>query len=196
MRASRFFLSALTLAVLATLTSSPAIAVGQSVSGEGNATVPLAKISQSVIVELVFTGVGPVQARPVLSNKARTFPWVDSVGPWSGSVFQEKDIKPIVGARVVATGPWTINIKPLSSAPVISQGSGSQVIQLKKVARGNTTKRFSHEGSGEFKVFPISAKGVSGFASIEESGPYKGKAILPSGTKYIAIISSAPWQMR
>ena len=196
MRASRFVLSGLTLAVLATLTSSPATAVGQSVSGEGNATVPLAKISQSVIVELVFTGVGPVQARPVLSNKARTFPWVDSVGPWSGSVFQEKDIKPIVGARVVATGPWTINIKPLSSAPVISQGSGSQVIQLKKVARGNTTKRFSHEGSGEFKVFPISAKGVSGFASIEEEGPYKGKATLPPGTKYIAVIATGPWQLR
>lgn len=178
------------------LVGAPASAVGQSVTGEGNATVELSKISRSVIVELSLTGEGPVQARPVLTNGARTFPWVDSTGPWSGSVFQEKDIKPVVGARVIATGPWAITIKPLASAPVVTRGTGSQVIALKKATRGNASKRFVHEGSGEFKVFPISAKGMSGFASIEETGAYSGKATLPPGTKYIAVIATGPWQMK
>lgn len=196
MRASiRWLIGTLTL-VTVVFIGAPASATGQSVTGDGSATVELSKISKSVIVELTFTGEGPVQARPVLSNGARTFPWVDSTGPWSGTIFQEKDIKPVVGVRVAATGPWTITIKPLASAPAATRGTGSQVIQLKKATRGNTSKRFVHEGSGEFKVFPISAKGLSGFASIEETGAYKGKATLPPGTKYIAVIATGPWQMK
>lgn len=193
--ALRWILGGFAVALMA-FTAPSASAIGHSVTGEGNAVVELNKISKSVIVELSFTGEGPVQARPVLSNGARTFPWVDSTGPWTGSVFQEKDIKPVVGARVTATGPWTITFKPLASAPVVTRGTGSQVIQLKKATRGNTSKRFVHEGSGEFKVFPISAKGMSGFASIEESGAYQGKATLPPGTKYIAVIATGSWQMK
>lgn len=196
MRTSIRWLTGLLTLVVVAFIAAPASAVGQSVTGEGNATVKLSKINKSVIVELTFTGEGPVQARPVLSNGARTFPWVDSTGPWSGSIFQEKDIKPVVGARVVATGPWTITIKPLASAPVATRGTGSQVIQLKKATRGTTSKRFTHEGLGEFKVFPISAKGMSGFASIEETGAYQGKAFMPPGTKYIAVVATGPWQMK
>lgn len=183
-------------AVFALVLIAPQAVANQTVSGEGNARVPLSKITNSVIVELTITSEGPVQARPVLSNAGKTFPWVDTTGPWSGTVFQEKEFKPIVGARVTAAGPWTISIKPLASAPKVTRGSTSMVIQLKKATRGNVSKRFVHEGQGEFKVFPISGKGMSGFAAIEEVGPYSGKASLPPGTKYIAITATGNWRMK
>jgi hypothetical protein len=168
----------------------------QTITGEGSATVPLKRITKSVIVEITINAEGPVQARPVLSNGGKVFPWVDSTGPWSGTVFQEKEFKPIVGARVSAAGPWTISVKPLATAPKVSRGTGSAVIQLNKIARGTVIKRFTYQGQGDFKVFPISAKGMSGFATIEESGPYSGRAFLPPGTKYIAVVASGNWQMK
>ena len=183
--------------VVALVLLTPGVAqANQTITGEGSASVPLKRITKSVIVELSINSEGPVQARPVLRNGGKVFPWVDSTGPWSGTVFQEKEFKPIVGARVTAAGPWTISIKPLGSAPKITRGTGSAVIQLKKMSRGTVTKGFTYQGQGDFKVFPISAKGMSGFASIEESGPYKGKAILPPGTKYIAVVATGNWRMK
>jgi hypothetical protein len=167
----------------------------QTVTGEGNATVALTGITKSVIVEISMTAEGPVEAKPVLRNGGRTFPWVDTMGPWSGTVFQEKEIKPIVGAKVTSAGPWTITVKPLASAPRVTSGSTSMVIQLKKATRGVVTKKFTHQGQGDFKVFPISGKGMSGFALVEETGPYSGRAVLPPGTRYIAITASGNWRM-
>jgi len=169
----RYRLSALTAVLAAFVLCIPsAHAADQVITGEGSATAPLARITQSVIVEITMSGDGAVQAKPVLSNGGRTFPWVDT------------------------TGPWTITVKPLSSAPRVTRGTTSMVISLKKATRGSVTKKFTYRGQGDFKVFPISRKGVSGFASIEESGPYSGKVSLPYGTKYIAITASGPWTMK
>ena len=167
----------------------------QTVSGEGNATVALSSITKSSIVEISMSAAGPVVAKPVLRNGGKTFPWVDSTGPWSGTVFQEKEFKPIVGAKVETTGPWTITVKPLASAPRVTSGSTSMVIQLKKATRGVVTKKFTHQGQGDFKVFPISGKGMSGFALVEETGAYSGRVVLSPGTKYIAITATGNWRM-
>ena len=167
----------------------------QTVSGEGNATVALSSITKSSIVEISMSAAGPVVAKPVLRNGGKTFPWVDSTGPWSGTVFQEKEFKPIVGAKVETTGPWTITVKPLASAPRVTSGSTSMVIQLKKATRGVVTKKFTHQGQGDFKVFPISGKGMSGFALVEVTGAYSGRVVLSPGTKYIAITATGNWRM-
>ena len=167
----------------------------QTVSGEGNATVALSSITKSSIVEISMSAAGPVVAKPVLRNGGKTFPWVDSTGPWSGTVFQEKEFKPIVGAKVETTGPWTITVKPLASAPRVTSGSTSMVIQLKKATRGAVTKKFTHQGQGDFKVFPISGKGMSGFALVEETGSFSGRVVLPPGTKYIAVTANGNWRM-
>ncbi len=188
-------MAASVIAGLALLTPGVAQA-NQTITGEGSATVPVNRITQSVIVEISINSDGPVQVQPILSNGGKVLPWVDSTGPWSGTVFQEKEFKPVVRARVTAAGPWTISVKPLASAPKVTRGTGTAVIQLKKMARGTVTKRFTYRGQGDFKIFPISAKGMSGFPSIEESGPYTGKAILPPGTKYIAVVATGNWQMR
>lgn len=189
------FAGVIAAAVSLVLVAPLAASANQTVTGEGNATVPLTSITKSVIVEISMTAEGPVEAKPVLRNGGRTFPWVDTTGPWSGTVFQEKEIKPIVGAKVTSAGPWTITVKPLASAPRVTSGSTSMVIQLKKATRGVVTKKFTHQGQGDFKVFPISGKGMSGFALVEETGPYSGRSVLPPGTRYIAITASGNWRM-
>lgn len=167
----------------------------QTISGEGSATTALNNITKSSIIEISMSAAGPVVAKPVLRNGGKTFPWVDSTGPWSGTVFQEKEIKPIVAAKVETTGPWTITVKPLASAPRVTSGSTSMVIQLRKATRGVVTKKLTHQGQGDFKVFPISGKGMSGFALVEETGPFSGRVVLPPGTKYIAVTATGNWRM-
>ncbi len=185
----------LALVVSLLLIAPSGAAANQTVSGEGNATVALSSITKSSIVEISMSAAGPVVAKPVLRKGGKTFPWVDSTGPWSGTVFQEKEFKPIVGAKVETTGPWTITVKPLASAPRVTRGSTSMVIQLKKPTRGAVTKKFTHQGQGDFKVFPISGKGMSGFALVEETGAYSGRVVLPPGTKYIAVTATGNWRM-
>lgn len=169
---------------------------GQEKTGAGSSTVALKKINESVIVEITFTGEGAAFAKPVLSNKGATFPWVDTQGPWSGSVFQEKERKPIVGAQVKTPGEWALAVKPLTSAPKVRAGTTSKVIRLPKVSKSVTQLRITFSGSGEFTVFPISAKGMSGFTVIDTTGPFRGKVSLPPGTKYLAITASGPWRVR
>lgn len=182
--------------VVAFVFFAPTVATAnQTISGEGSATVPLTSITKSVIVEIAMTAEGPVEAKPVLRNGGRVFPWVDTIGPWSGTVFQEKEFKPIVGAKVTSSGPWNITVKPLVSAPRVTRGATSMVIQLKRATRGVVTKKFTHQGQGDFKVFPISGKGMSGFALVEETGPFTGRAVLPPGTRYVAITASGNWRM-
>lgn len=167
----------------------------QTVSGEGNSTVALSSMTKSSIIEISMSAAGPAVAHPVLQNGGKTFPWVDTTGPWSGTVFQEKDSNPIVGAKVETTGPWTITVKPLASASRVTSGSTSMVIQLKKATRGAVTKKFTHSGEGDFKVFPISSRGMSGFPLVEETGSFSGRVVLPPGTKYIAITATGNWRM-
>jgi hypothetical protein len=167
----------------------------QSVRGEGIATAKLAPITESVIVEIRSEGDGPVKVKPVLRGRGKTFAWVNSVGPWAGTVFQEQESKPVIAARVTAPGPWSIVVKPLARAPKVTRGINSQVIQLKKRASGTLIKKFTFQGQGLFKVFPISAKGMSGFSLIDQAGPFTGKAYLPPGTKYVSVVATGPWQM-
>ncbi len=182
--------------VFSLLLIAPSVAAAnQTVSGEGSATVALNSITRPSIIEISMNAAGPVEAKPVLRNGGKTFPWVESTGPWSGTVFQEKGFKPVVGAKVEATGPWTITVKPLASASRVTGGSTSMVIQLKKATRGAVTKKFTHSGEGDFKVFPISGRGTSGFPLVEETGTYSGRVVLPPDTKYIAITATGNWRM-
>jgi hypothetical protein len=167
----------------------------QSVRGEGSALAKLAPISESVIVEITSAADGPFKMKPVLKKKGKTFAWVNSVGPWSGTVFQEQESNAVTGAKVIAPGAWSIVVKPLARAPKVTRGINSQVIQLKNRANGTLIKKFTFQGQGLFKVFPISAKGMSGFSLIDQAGPFSGKAYLPPGTKYVSVVATGPWQM-
>jgi hypothetical protein len=174
--------------------ANPAFA-DQVVRGEGSALAKLAPISESVIVEITSAADGPFKMKPVLKKKGKTFAWVNSVGPWSGTVFQEQESNAVTGAKVIAPGAWSIVVKPLARAPKVTRGINSQVIQLKKRASGTLIKKFTFQGQGLFKVFPISAKGMSGFSLIDQAGPFTGKAYLPPGTKYVSVVATGPWQM-
>jgi hypothetical protein len=171
-------------------------AVMREASGLGNAVADLGTIRKSVIVEFTFVGAGPFVAVPVFAKEKNSTPWIESDAPASGSLFVEKHSSSLIGAKITAPDQWTLRVRPITSAPKITAGKTPIVVKLSKLTKRDTVRTFVYRGSGDVVVFPISAKGMSGFPVVNSSGSVKKKIILPRGTKYISIWANGPWKLK
>jgi hypothetical protein len=165
-------------------------------SGVGNGVADLGTIRKSVIVEFTFVGAGPFVAVPVFAKGKNSTPWIESDAPASGSLFAEKHSSSLIGAKITAPDQWTLRVRPITSAPKITSGKTPIVVKLSKLTKRDTVRTFVYRGSGDVVVFPISAKGMSGFPVVNSSGSVKKKIILPRGTKYISIWANGPWKLK
>ena len=171
-------------------------AVMREVSGTGNGVADLGTIRKSVIVEFSFAGAGPFVAVPVFAKGKNSVPWIESDAPLSGSFFAEKHSSSLIGAKITAPDQWTLRVRPITSAPKITSGKTPIVVKLSKLTKRDTVRTFVFQGSGDVVVFPISAKGMSGFPVVNSSGSVKKKITLPRGTKYISIWANGPWKLK
>ncbi len=165
-------------------------------SGTGKSVVDLGSIEKSVIVEFTFTGIGPVVLTPVFAKDKSPTPWVEGGAPLSGSLFAEKYSSALIGAKINAPDQWSLRVLPLGSAPKVTTGETPMVVKLPKTAMRDTLRTFVYQGSGDVVVFPISAKGMSGFPVVNSSGSVKEKITLPRGTKYISIWANGSWKLK
>lgn len=167
-----------------------------AVEGSGNAVVDLGSINRSVIIDFTFSGAGPVIVTPVFAKDKRPTPWLESTAPLTGSVFAEKHSSSLIGAKINAPDQWSLKVSPLASASKATSGTVPSVIQLPRATRSDTSRTFTYQGNADVVVFPISAKGMSGFPVVNSSGSLKKKITLPSGTKYISIWAVGPWKLK
>lgn len=174
----------------------PTVSAAPLLEGSGNAVVDLGSVSQSVIIGFTSMGSGPVVMTPVFIKDKRPTPWLDSSAPLAGSVFAEKNSSPLIGAKITAPDQWTLEVLPLTSAPKKTSGIIPTVIQLPKATKSDSSRTFTYEGNADVVVFPISAKGMSGFPVVNSSGSIKKKITLPRGTKYISIWAIGPWKIK
>jgi len=199
MRTRRISAAALAVFLLAfnsTFILAPAISAAPLVEGSGNAVADVGSIKKSVIIEFAFAGSGSVVVTPVFAKDKRPSPWLKSNAPLTGSVFAEKHSSALIGAKINAPDQWSLEVVPLASAPKVTSGTTPKVIQLAKMTKSDSLRTFSYQGSGEVIVFPISAKGMSGFPIVDSSGSVKKKVILPRGTKFISIWAVGPWKFK
>lgn len=182
-------------AILGIFLLAPVASAAPALQGSGNGVVDLGSISKSVIVQFTFTGSGPVVVTPVFTKDKRPTPWLEGSAPLAGSVFVEKHSSPLIGAKIAAPDQWTLEVLPLTSAPRQTSGIVPTVIQLPKVTKSDTSRTFTYQGNSDVVVFPISAKGMSGFPVVNSTGSKKKKITLPRGTKYISIWAIGPWKI-
>ena len=195
MRAS-FVSKVAVTAVLGIFLLAPIASAAPALQGSGNGVVDLGSISKSVIIQFTFTGSGPVVMTPVFTKDKRPTPWLDSSAPLAGSVFSEKNSSPLIGAKITAPDQWTLEVLPLTSAAKTTSGIVPAVIQLPKATKSDSSRTFTYQGNANVVVFPISAKGMSGFPVVNSSGSIKKKITLPRGTKYISIWAIGPWKLK
>jgi hypothetical protein len=181
--------------VLAVFMLAPTVSAAPLFEGSGNAVVDLGSVSKSVIIEFTFMGSGPVVMTPIFIKDKRPTPWLDSSAPLAGSVFAEKNSSPLIGAKITASDQWTLEVLPLTSAAKKTAGIIPTVIQLPKATKSDSSRTFTYQGNGDVVVFPISAKGMSGFPVVNSSGSMKKKVTLPRGTKNISIWAIGPWKI-
>jgi len=195
MRAS-FVSTVAVTAVFGIFLLAPVASAVPTLQGSGNGVVDLGSVSKSVIIQFTFTGSGPVVMTPVFTKDKRPTPWLEGSAPLTGSVFAEKHSSPLIGAKIAAPDQWTLELLPLASAPKETSGIVPTVIQLPKATKSDSSRTFTYQGNADVVVFPISAKGMSGFPVVNSSGSLKKKITLPRGTKYISIWAIGPWKLK
>ena len=166
------------------------------VSGTGNGIADLGTIRKPVILDFTFVGAGLLVVAPVFNKGKNSIRWIEGEAPVSGSLFAEKHSSPLIGAKITAPDQWTLRVRPITSAPKITSGKIPIVVKLSKQTERDTIRKFVYRGSGDVVVFPISAKGMSGFPVVHSSGNVKKKITLPRGTKYISIWANGPWKLK
>lgn len=192
----RFASTVAVTVVLGLLMLAPTVSAAPLLEGSGNAVVNLGAVNKSVIIEFTFAGSGPVVMTPIFTKDKRPTPLLESNAPLTGSVFAEKYSSPLIGAKITAPDKWTLEVQPLTSAPKTTSGIVPTVIQLPKVTKSDSSRTFTYEGSSDVVVYPISAKGMSGFPVVNSSGNIKKKITLPRGTKYISIWALGTWKLK
>ena len=176
--------------LVSTTSTAPAL------EGSGNAVVDLGSVSKSVIIDFTFTGSGPVVVTPIFTKDKRPTAWLQGSAPLAGSVFAEKHSSALIGAKINAPDQWSLQVSPLASASKTTSGTAPLVIQLPKATKSDTSRTFTYQGDADVVVFPISARGMSGFPVVNSSGSIQKKITLPRGTKYISIWAIGPWKLK
>lgn len=177
----------------------------QVISGTGDSVPTVQPIDEPVIITLTHDGTSNFIVKPIGKDGEDGFSWVNEIGPFTGTVYQEMDAlfapynkkNPIVAVEVLADGNWTMDIRKLSAAPKqpIAKGSGSgmAVIQFPKGSAGFMRMTLTHDGDSNFIVKPITKSGDVGFSLVNEIGPYSGTVRVPSGTKYLWVDANGGW---
>lgn len=177
----------------------------QTINGTGDSVPLVSPIDEPVIITLTHDGTSNFIVKPIGKDGEEGFSWTNEIGAYNGTIFQEmggifapySKKNPIVAVSVMADGNWNIQINKLSSAagqPLKQgQGAGDNVIRFNQNVKGFKRITFTHDGTSNFIVRPITAKGEEGISLVNEIGNYKGTVRLPAGTKYLYVIADGAW---
>lgn len=119
--------------------------------------------------------------------------FVNTLEPYSGSVFELEQSTRML--EVTSTGDWTVRVKPLSSAPVLTvneaySGSGDAVLL---VPSGCTNAKITgNSGSNHFAV-----KGYGDYYDllVNTLDPYSGTVRLERNIVVLTITAEGSWQI-
>ncbi|MER7128813.1 hypothetical protein [Streptosporangium saharense] len=122
---------------------------------------------------------------------------VNAIGPYDGTVlYNAYGGKGVAALEIKADGAWSAVFQPVTKArcwcAATVKGKGDQVLKLTPT-RGLRTVRTTHSGEGNFIVFGYTRVGSYGDLLFNEIGDYKGKALLPSGTRLVTVKADGAW---
>lgn len=124
---------------------------------------------------------------------------VDEIGPYDGTVlYNAYDSKGTIGLEIKADGAWTATFKPVTKArcwcAATVRGTGDQVLKLSPT-RGLHTVSAAHNDRSNFIVYGYPRLGTYGDLLFNQIGTYKGKALLPTGTRLVTVHADGTWTL-
>ncbi|RCG32712.1 hypothetical protein DQ384_04325 [Sphaerisporangium album] len=168
-------------------------------SGEGDEVVRIRTTKQPGLIQFTHDGEANFIVYTIKPNGRKDDLLVNEIGPYGGTVlYNAYASNGTAGLAITADGAWTATFKPLSKArcwcSATLRGKGDQVLKLSPT-KGLRTMRAAHGGESNFIVYGYTRVGSYPELLVNEIGAYKGKVLLPTGTRLVTVKADGAWTM-
>ncbi|PZF59454.1 hypothetical protein DEI81_13770 [Curtobacterium sp. MCBD17_013] len=165
-------------------------------SGTSDGVVPLPAKAKYGIVTATYTGSDNFIVNGIDSaNQVTTDGLVNTIGAYSGTTaFGLTAIgNPSKSLQVTATGPWTITISPIKSAPKLpTSGSHDGVFRYSGKVK---TWAITNQGESNFIVTQYT-RGAVPNGAVNEIGNYSGSVPALAGPSVVVVQSDGSWGIK
>ncbi|MGW3352580.1 hypothetical protein ACWDA3_55605 [Nonomuraea rubra] len=199
-------LAALTALSAAFLTVPPATAqaghtnaAAATYRGEGDDVVRIPATSAPSIVKATHSGESNFIVWALDSSGDQAALVANAVGDYRGTrAFNVIASRKIRSLEVSADGPWTLQVLPITKArswSVNAKGAGMDVLRLATPTRAARRITIRHSGESNFIVWSLDARGRTTKLLANKVGDYRGRVMLPAGTRYATVEADGVWSI-
>lgn len=166
--------------------------------GSADGVVPVPAGAKAGVVAATYSGSSNFSIVGLdANNESTTDLLVNTIGAYTGTTAYGFGLSSgVVNLKVTASGPWTIKISPISSAPALplpASGKGDAVY----LWNGKSTNwAITNQGEGHFAVIN-NGSGLIGYdLLVNELGAYTGTVPVKSGPAVTTISSDGTWTIK
>ncbi|MEU6729925.1 hypothetical protein ABZ917_40000 [Nonomuraea wenchangensis] len=167
--------------------------------GEGDDVVRIPATSAPSIVKATHQGESNFIVWALDSSGKQAALVANAVGDYKGTrAFNTIGTRKIRSLEVTADGAWTLQVLPITKARSWSinvKGTGMDVLRLATPTRAARPITLRHQGESNFIVWSLDARGRSTKLLANKIGNYRGRVMLPAGTRYATIEADGTWSI-
>ncbi|MFI7615095.1 hypothetical protein ACIBP6_28075 [Nonomuraea terrae] len=123
----------------------------------------------------------------------------NAVGDYKGTrAFNVIRAQKVRSLEVSADGPWTLQVLPITKArywAINAKGTGADVLRLTAPAKAPRRITIRHSGESNFIVWALDNRGRYSKLLANKIGDYRGRVLLPAGTRYATIEADGGWSI-
>lgn len=205
MRSSLRALAVLAALAGAFLTSAPAMANAQATasattySGEGDDVVSIPVTATPSIVKATHQGESNFIVWALSTSGKQVDLVANVVGDYKGTVaFNVSGTHKVRSFSVTADGSWTLQVLPITKArywAINAKGTGPDVLRLTAPSTGLRRLTIRHSGESNLIVWALDNRGRTRSLLVNKIGNYRGRVVLPAGTRYATIQADGTWSI-
>ncbi len=148
------------------------------------------------IAEAAYDGAHTFAITSIAADGSTNDLLVNTIGAYAGTVLFDASDEHTVAFEIDAAGPWTIIVKPVSSARIWDgaatlTGTGDDVVRISPASSGLVTLDLAYQGKHNFAVMAFSGDESELLAN--EIGPFTGQVLLPDGSMLLTVRAAGPW---
>jgi TM2 domain-containing membrane protein YozV len=168
-----------------------------SQSGDGDAVIELPAGAAAGLIRANYTGTGNFSVLGLdEDNQPTADVLVNSLGGYQGisayGLFGNTT-GTAVSLKVMAQGPWTIEVGPMSYAPGPPSGGVGDDVFL--YAGDPVTVALTHDGSENFAVTEYSGDNIGMSLLVNEIGAYEGSVPIEKGPLVLVVKADGNWTL-
>jgi hypothetical protein len=168
-----------------------------TLSGAGDAVIPLPEGSDAGLVHATHSGAGTFGVQVINEDGMSTINFaLVGIGEYSGTAAYGLNrgtwLKPGVALQVSTDGPWEVTMAPISDAPEFEQTGTSDQAFLYSGAAAELAVS-SQTPDGHFSVQQFTDDRLGAFELVNEFGAYEGTAPIHAGPSVVLIGADEAW---